>query len=279
MVRAGALGTLAVLLLVSACDRPAGPFRDPNYREPYVDGYLYRLEYFDRSVDYQRHVTVYDNDGFRMIPRVRLNSNELKPYYFSRGQYRYSDETWFRVFRPYQLSVEHYWGEAFSRVVMPGNFELTRPVERYVLELDSALVISWRPSVGARWYWVELYCDYDFLDTSGVWDDYTIDLDTIVYDTSLVLIPSALFPRHVGQLVEGDGSVAIVAGYGPELEPGDVGNIRGAGYGFFTAGNEPRDRYFYIGSPPLVRRVRERSGIETRSEAFRAVARRLSPTR
>lgn len=246
----------ALLLLAAvACDRSAVPGLDPSYREPYVSGMLYRVEYFDRSVEYFRDVEVMDNAGFRMVPKVTLNRAELAPWSYSPVRYRYGDNNWFRVYRPYNLSVVHYWGEAFSRVLMPGNFELTSPVDNHVLALESTLVVTWRSSAGAQWYWVDLLCDYDFLDTNGVWRDYEFELDTVVRDTFVVMPPERVFPRQVLELVEGDGSVLVVAAYGPEVEPGDIGNVRGAGYGFFSAGNEPRERYFYVGSPPLSRRA------------------------
>ncbi|HDQ99199.1 MAG TPA: hypothetical protein ENN51_02785 [candidate division WOR-3 bacterium] len=269
------LSVIPVLLLLVACERAAGPAPDLNYREPYVDGIMYRIEYYDRSADYFRDVAVRDNDGFRMVPRVRLNRTELSPWHYSPTLYRYGDEEWFRVYRAYNLSVEHYWGEAFSRVVMPGNFEITLPPERYVLERESTLVVSWRPSAGARWYWLDLYCDYDYLDSNGVWDDYVFELDTVVRDTFFIVPRHLVFPGRVVELIEGDGAVAVVAAYGPEVEPGDIGNIRGAGYGFFAAGNEPCDRYFYVGSPPLAKRVRERGTVRERGESLRAVARRV----
>jgi hypothetical protein len=244
-----------LLVLAASCDRSSPRVSDPNYREPFISGALYRVEYYDRSVDYLRDVEVIDAVGLRMVPQVSLNEVELRPYFYSPGRYRYGDEDQFRVYRPYKLSVIHYWGEAFSRVLMPGNFELTAPATNYIHDLESTLVITWRPSAGAQWYWVDLYCDFEFLDSNGVWDDFSFDLDTVVHDTILAVPPGRVFPSEVMELVEGDGSALVVAAYGPEIEPGDLGNIRGAGFGFFTAGNEPRERYFYIGAPPSARRT------------------------
>ncbi|MFO7675059.1 MAG: hypothetical protein R6X12_01900 [bacterium] len=246
---------LLFLAVLAACDRPVTPTLDPGYREPIINGYLYRVEYYDWSVDYLRDVEVFDNSGFRMVPSVRINSEELPAYSHTLTRHRYGDEKVFRVYRPYNLSVVHYWGEAFSRVTMPGSFEVTAPRADYIHGLDSTLAVTWKSSAGAQWYWLDLYCDFEFVDSLGDWDDFTLEFDTFVRDTFVVLPPRRVFPREVAELVEGDGSALVVAGYGPEIGPGDIGNVRGAGFGFFTAGNEPRERYFYVGAPPRARRA------------------------
>ncbi len=239
---------VALLLLVSGCDTTRERL-DPGYSEPMINGWLYRVEYYDGSVDYDTDVEVWDNDGLRMVPVVELNGGTLNPYYYHFTQYRYGHSAPFPVHEPYELNVTHYWGEAFSRVVMPGNFCLTSPDTNYVMDMESTLVLTWEPSPGAQWYWLDLYCDYDFLDTFGFWDDYSYNLDTIIGDTFIVVPPGWVFPGYVGDVLEGDGAVLVWAGYGPRIEPGDVGNVRGAGFGFFNAVNEPRERYFWVGSP------------------------------
>jgi hypothetical protein len=245
---------VSIAVLATCCDRASDPGLDPLYSEPMINGTLYRVEFYDNSVEYWRDFEVFDNDGLRMVPVVTLNRDTLDAYSYSPTIYRYGDNSWFRVYKPYELTVSHYWGQAFSRVVMPGNFMLTSPPEDYIFDMESTLVLTWRSSAGAQWYWVDLYCDYDFLDSNEVWDDYTYNLDTVVHDTFVVVTSQMVFPWNVMDVIEGDASALIVSAYGPEVEPGDVGNVRGAGFGFFSAGNEPKEKYFYIGAPPLARR-------------------------
>jgi len=143
---------------------------------------------------------------------------------------------------------------------MPGNFSVNSPPDEYILDLESTLVITWSPSAGAEWYWLELVMDYDFLDSSGAWDNYELQIDTMVQDTMLCFRPYRLFPWFVMDVLEGDASAMVWSGNGPAIEPGDRSNVRGNGFGFFTAINEPRERYFYVGAPPLGRRC---PGMET----------------
>jgi hypothetical protein len=249
-MRGPALAALALALL-AACDRGPGPLPpDPNYREPMVNGYLYRVEFYDRTVSYERDVAVIDNQGLRMVPVVRLNDEYLRPYEYNWNTYKYGDENWFGTYRYYELNVEHYWGEAFSRIVMPGNFTLTNPPgDSYILDMESTLVVTWNRSSGAQWYWIDVYASYDFLDSSYVWDDYEFEMDTTVSDTFLVLPPGRVFPSYIMDVLEGDGSALVWAGYGPPVEPGDRGNVRGNGYGFFNGFKEPREKYFWVGAP------------------------------
>lgn len=242
---------LAVLpALLATCEQPAsGP--DPNYSEPMVNAILYRVELYDGDQAFDRDVEVSDSRGLRMVPVVTLNTRELRPYFYGSTLYRYGDTLPFQVNWPYELEVEHYWGRAFSRVAMPGNFDVVTPPENYIFDLESTLVISWTPSAGVQWYWVDLYCDYDFLDWNQQWNDFEFDFDTLVTDTFLVIPPGKVFPGYVEEVLEGDASAYVLAGYGPPGEPGDRGNVRGAGFGFFSAGNEPLEKYFYVGAPPV----------------------------
>ncbi|MBM3315439.1 hypothetical protein FJY71_06325 [candidate division WOR-3 bacterium] len=253
-MRAAALCFL-VMAGFGACDREEAPGLDPGYSEPMVNAFLIRTQYYDYSVDYSRYVEVFDNDGLRMVPVVTLNADTLLPFYYNPTQYRYGDENQFAVHAKYNLSVRHYWGEAFSHVVMPGNFSIESPPEGYILDIESTLVAAWQRSAGAQWYWLELYVSYDYTDSFGRWDDYDFELDTLVTDTFLRVSPRRIFPWYVADVLEGDASVVVWSGNGPAIEPGDQSNVRGAGFGFFNATNEPREKYFYVGAPPLRRRV------------------------
>ncbi|MEO0074406.1 MAG: hypothetical protein ABIK43_07120 [candidate division WOR-3 bacterium] len=259
--------SLFVVILTIAlcgCDRHGSDILPPGYSEPMINAFLIRTQYYDYSVDYSRYVEVFDNHGLRMVPLVTLNRETLAPFYYNPLQYRYGDEKPFPVRAAYNLNVRHYWGEAFSRVVMPGNFRIELPPEGYVLDLDSSLLTLWQKSAAAQWYWVELYVEYDFLDSLGRWDDHLFELETLVVDTSLFIPRRRLFPWYVADVIEGDAAVVVWSGNGPAVEPGDFSNIRGIGYGFFNATNEPREKYFYVGAPPARRRVPDAAGLRAR---------------
>jgi len=246
---------LAVVAAIS-CDSSRGTRpENPNYREPMVNGYIYKTEYYDGSIEYDKDVEVFDNDGLPMVPVVRLNGQPLEIYYYGTTVYRYGDNYYNPVNQKYELHVSHYWGDAFSRIVLPGDFRVTNPPEGCILSKESTLVATWQAAASAQWYWVSLYAEYDFTDTLLQWDDYAFYLDTLVFDTFIAVPPERLFPGFVQSLIEGDGSAAVWAGNGPAIEPGDVGNVRGAGFGFFNAINEPREALFYVGAPPQARRV------------------------
>ncbi len=260
------------------CDRTGRRGLDPLYCEPMINGYLDRVEFYDGDVGYWREFSVFDPAGLRMVPEVRINQIQVPCYYYSWTNYRYGDENYFQVSKRYKLEVDHYWGTAFARVVMPGNFRLTYPPsDSYVLDLESTLVITWRRADGAQWYWVDAYCCYDFYDSLYRWDDHEFEFDTTVSDTFLILAPGRVFPSYVMDVIEGDGSALVWAGYGPPVEPGDYGNVRGNGFGFFNAFNEAKERYFWVGAPIVERRspgVREsrvklRSRIERRNQLAR----------
>lgn len=260
------LSLLCLLLILLSCsgDRQNSPILPPGYSEPMINAFLIRTQYYDYSVDYSRYVEVFDNHGLRMVPVVTLNHETLAPYYYNPLQYRYGDEKSFPVHAVYNLRVSHYWGEAFSRVVMPGNFRIELPPEGYILDIDSSLLAVWRTSAAAQWYWVQVYVEYDFLDSFGRWDDHLFELETLVVDTSLLIPRRRLFPWYVADVLEGDAAVVVWSGNGPAVEPGDLSNIRGIGFGFFNATNEPREKYFYVGAPPARRRVPDASSYRTR---------------
>jgi hypothetical protein len=247
---------LPILLLPIACDHSHGRQSwNPTYKEPMINGYLYKVEYYDFTVEYDRDFEVTDNDGLRMVPVVLLNGSPMEVYSYGYTQYRYGDVLPVPVHERYDLEVRHFWGSAFSRVVMPADFRVTNPPRDYILGRESTLVSTWLPSACAQWYWVSLYADYEYYDSLGSWDNYTFTLDTLVYDTFIRVSPERVFPPFVHELIEGDGTAMIWSGNGPAIEPGDLNNVRGIGFGFFNAINEPRERYFFVGAPPAGRRA------------------------
>ncbi|MCX7732056.1 MAG: hypothetical protein N2248_02700 [candidate division WOR-3 bacterium] len=242
-------GMMLVSVLIVGCHQ-----HDPNYSEPMINGYLYRGEYYNYAIEYERYVEVFDPKGLRMVPVVRLNNEELKPYYYTWTKYGYGDSMHFADNQPYELEVVHYYGKAGARVIMPGNFTVATPPEGYILDLDSTLNIQWTRSAGAEWYWVEIDIEYDYRDTLGEEDNLSLRLDTMLQDTSLVIPPERIFPGYILDVYEGDACVMVWSGNGPAIEPGDRGNVTGAGFGFFNAINEPREKYFFVGAPIAVRR-------------------------
>ncbi|UCG42245.1 MAG: hypothetical protein JSU73_10245 [candidate division WOR-3 bacterium] len=227
---------------------------EPGYKEPMINGFLYRVEYYDRSVEYFRQFEVFDNDGLRMVPVLTVNGEPIRILSYTSTRYLYADEKEFPVDTTYLLEVSHFWGEAWAEIPMPGNFQMTLPPEEHILLQDSALVIRWQKSSRAEWYWVDVYMDYEFFDRDGNWDDITIELDTVLQDTFLLVAADRIFPDYVDEVLEGDGAALVWAGGGPAEEPGDSANVQGAGYGFFSSANEPREKYFYVGAPPARRR-------------------------
>lgn len=260
------LSAVATLIPLAGCRDNRLVGRDPLYDQPMVNCYLYRLQFYDYSVEYSTYAEVFDSDGLRMVPIVALNRDTLQPFYYSPTAYRYGHERPFPVNARYDLNVTHYWGNAFSRVVMPGNFNMTLPPERYILGLDSTLTVSWQRSSAAQWYWLEVDVDYEFEDSLGTWSDCELSLDTMLTDTVVTLEPRRLFPSgmKIARLLEGDGSAMVWSGNGPAIEPGDIGNVRGDGFGFFNAINEPREKYFYVGAPPLGRRCPDAKSVSVR---------------
>ncbi|MCX6844151.1 MAG: hypothetical protein NTX53_17950 [candidate division WOR-3 bacterium] len=243
-------------LLFLACDGSGQRTGlNPNYKEPVVYGYLSKTEYADRTIEYSKDFEVFDYDGLRMVPIVLLNGRQVEAYSYSPTMYEYGDAYEIPAYQKYEVEVKHYWGSGFCHLVMPADFHLTAPPNNYILGMESTLVSTWRASGGAQWYWASIYVDYDYYDTTGYWDNYTFTLDTLVQDTSIAVPPDRIFPLFVGELLEGDALVTVWAGYGPAAEPGDLGNIRGTATGFVNAINEPREIYFYVGAPPLARRV------------------------
>lgn len=237
------------LFLLTACFRT-----ESRYKEPMINGFLYRVEYYDRTVEYARDFEVFDNDGLRMVPVLTVSDEPIKVVSYSPTRYVYADEKVFPVDTTYRLDVRHFWGEASAEIAMPGNFRMSLPPEEYILPQDSTLVIRWKSSPRAEWYWADVYIDYEFIDPDGNWDDISIDLDTVLQDTFLLVAADRIFPAQVDEVLEGDGAALVWAGGGPPGEPGDSGNVQGSGFGFFSSANEPREKYFYVGAPPAGRR-------------------------
>jgi hypothetical protein len=268
----GLVTLLAAVFLLSCEDGGGKNDYNLNYREPMVWGLLSKVWDDEQAVSYQKDFGVFDFDGFRMVPIVLLNDSQVEPYYYSPTEYDYGDTNVIPTNRRYDLEVRHYWGTGFCHLVMPGDFALTLPprvpFDTFMLRQDASLLTAWTASQGAQWYWLSVYVNYDFYDTLGAWDNREFRLDTLMHDTWIIVPPQQMFPSVVRELIEGDASVTVWSGNGPPVEPGDLGNVRGAAVGFVNAINEPPSKYFYVGA-----RRAERRAPDGRSELERFKAR------
>lgn len=245
---------MGAVLLLSCEDGGGKDDLNPNYKEPLVSGILSK-DFTLGELTYDKEIDVIDNDGLRMAPMVLLNGSQVALLRSSALEYDYGDTNLIPAYQKYDVEVRHYWGTGFCHVVMPGDFRLTVPPDTYILGQESSLVSAWRKSRGAEWYFLSIFVSYDYYDTLGNWDQVDLTLDTLVNDTGITVPPGRIFPPVVGQVISGDGSVTVQAGYGPANEPGDLGNVRGNAVGFFSAVNVPPETYFYVGAPTAVRRA------------------------
>jgi len=231
-----------LLLLTLSCPRT-------RQKEPLVDGFLFKEVQFG-GTSYDRWVEVYDTDGIPQIPIAKLNGKSLDMVSWNPIHAIYEQTDAFKTDTTYDLTVDHYWGRAHARITMPADFRVTRPDTLYVYNRDSLLIATWQRSRGATWYWLNLYLDYDFLDTVGDYDYYEFDQDTVVYDTFCVYERNRFFPWYVRTILEGEAEFLNWACDGPQEAPGALGNIQGDGYGYVMSANQPREAHFIVVSPP-----------------------------
>jgi hypothetical protein len=116
-------------------------------------------------------------------------------------------------------------GDASATCTVPGDFDITAPLEDDSIPKDAACDMTWEASDGADWYAVELryFWSGDHKDTLVYCDstDWTIPADWL--DT------------------DGDLQVYVNAGDGPRIETGAAGNVKGA-KGFCIATNRRGNR-------------------------------------
>jgi hypothetical protein len=274
-VKFGLAALLLAALLVSCQESGGKNEYNPNYREPMVWGLMSKVRDVDLTVTYDKDFEVFDFSGLRMVPIVLLNDSQVEPYSYSPTEYDYGDTNVIATNHKYELEVKHYWGNGFCHLVMPGDFALTVPDDTHLLVQGAPLASAWRASLGAQWYWLSVYVNYDYYDTLGAWDNIDVRLDTLVHDTSIVVPPERLFPPVVSQVIEGDYSITIWSGDGPPVEAGDLGNIRGNAVGFVNAINEPPSKYFFVGTARARRRAPD---ARSERERFKALLRSRLPS-
>ncbi len=273
-MKLGLLVLFCAVLALSCDEGGQATGINPNYKEPMVWGLLAKVQFPDLTVEFDKNLEVFDYDGLRMVPIVLLNGEQVEALSYSPVSYEYGDSNAIPTYQKYELEVRHYWGTGFCHLVMPGDFALIAPSDTHTLAQGTSLASAWRVSLGAQWYWLSVYVNYDYYDTLGAWDNLEFRLDTLVHDTLIVVPAEQMFPKFVSQVLEGDASVTIWGGYGPPIEPGDFGNIRGTAVGFVNAINEPPAKYFYVGAPPAKRRAPDES---SEFERFKARLRSRLP--
>jgi hypothetical protein len=111
-------------------------------------------------------------------------------------------------------------GNASATVTVPGEFDITTPLEGDSIPLNADYDITWEAADGADWYMVVIYYSWA-----------ADDKDTLVYvDSTTWTIPAGWITEDGGM------AVYVYAGDGPRVEVGAAGNIKGA-KGFCIATN------------------------------------------
>jgi hypothetical protein len=221
--------------------------------EPLVTGYLFKEAWASGSVTWDRYAEVFDYSFLPEIPKVRLNGQELDLTGYQGIDATYESSSEFPIDTTYDLDVSHYWGNASTRVDMPGDFTVTWPDSTYVLGIDSLLTVTWRKARGATSYLVDLSLEYEYYDWQNTYQDTEYDVDTVVHDTFCQFERNYFFPSHVQYVLDGSAEAVIWACDGPQALPGSKGNVQGAGYGFFTTVNQAPEVDFIVVQPDLKR--------------------------
>ena len=224
--------------------------------EVYIQGWVSKMEFEKNDVRYYREVGVYNYKGFKMIPKVFINDLFLplinEPFTYA----LYGNYSPFESGKNYKLKVEHEGGKAYGEVFMPKDFEILYPQEETIIKKSELpFKVIWQKSEGADWYEAVISIEYDFLLANGEEDDFTFSLDTVLKDTFLIIDAQRIFPIYVAEILSGEGNITVYSGTGPALKPGEKGNIKGFGYGFFNALYSPEDRTFYIEAEPKIKKL------------------------
>uniref|UniRef100_A0A7V3VU57 Lipoprotein n=1 Tax=candidate division WOR-3 bacterium TaxID=2052148 RepID=A0A7V3VU57_UNCW3 len=202
---------------------------DSLVKSAYLDGYKY--------------------NGFKIIPVVTLNGDTLPidVFQYTPTEFLYDGKiTNIDNGDECKFFVDYGEGKGEATDTMPGTFRITSPDTTYVLHKGNNLSISWSSATGVDWYWVDVRIDYLYRDTSGSWEDFELNLDTIIEGTSLTLNASRIFPGYVDTIISGDGEINVEAVNGPMVKPGEKGNIKGDAVGFFWCSYETKEVWFGI---------------------------------
>jgi hypothetical protein len=236
-----------------------------NHRDyPFVDGYLTKAVYYSGDTLWDRYVEVFDINGLPMIPAVKLNGNEVVMDQYDYIQCIYNDTIHFATNQEYELTVNHYYGQANAKIWMPGDFSMISPGPTYILKRDSILSVTWHKSEKASKYY--LYVDIEYEDENG--EDFEFFHDTIVYDTIIRYPPNRIFAESAETIMDGEAEAAAWALTGPyRWEQGTKGNIQGQGLGYFSALYQPQALDFYVVAPPKTPKLRKSTKVWDRFKA------------
>jgi len=120
---------------------------------------------------------------------------------------------------------------------LPGDFELISPPPDSVVELElyEDLTFEWGSSEGADRYYLDFHYRIYYHDLAGDLHTKYFYLDTVMQDLSLTISAGDLYPdeAEVDSIDFYQGSGLIYSGNGPH-DIGDMSNVEGDAYGFFT---------------------------------------------
>ncbi|HEX7321052.1 MAG TPA: hypothetical protein VF399_11955 [bacterium] len=224
-----ALLLAVALLLVASCSSKVNLF---------VEGYIERYQTWSDTFWGGRSGDVL-SDPILEEMTVTINDDTMEVDLPGLNSYNHDARFWDEDTIPPDAGSEHEFniqtdvGNASATVTVPGEFDITAPLEDDSIPVDAAYDIAWEASEGADWYMVLIYYSW-----SG---DYK---DTLVYvnvDSTTWTIPANWISE------DGEMSFYVYAGDGPQIEVGAAGNIKG-GKGFCIATNA-RANHIIVGNP------------------------------
>jgi hypothetical protein len=252
---------LTLLMYFGACSKNNPT--TPGGMKLYVVGGIGRYQgYYSDSFYCDEYVSVTNG---AVVPTVMINDQELEFDYYGNSFHYYRDFP--LVPRTmYSLVVTAGSNKAYATVYLPGDFDIIAPDSDYVLPKGSSLNVLWGSALYADNYWVDLYVHYEYRDTYGEYQFFSLSIDTIISGNSIAFSGNYIFPNlsEIDTLYWGAGFLSIYAIDGPALVPGSVGNVTGDGIGFFWA-QQFRDSRFYVGS---VWKISEEDLAKRRREAL-----------
>jgi len=134
-------------------------------------------------------------------------------------------------------------GLARADLMYPGPFEFIGFNENVIdtVYVGEDLSINWTSSEGKERYIFKGFFSYLYRDSLGQSDGVNIFVDSIMFDTSMFIPATVLFPNeaNIMEVVTGGGDFSVYAESGP-VRPGDNSNIYGDGSGFIYTRNRTR---------------------------------------
>jgi len=256
---------IAILIAIMGCRGEQGPQGPPAPESPpiCVFGFVYGPTGSDTTSSVG--INVYLKEFLPEIPLTKINDIEIPAGCFGGNSFCYSE---------YDLAVnpgdsanltigftkvDGSPGTVWAKGVLPGKFAITShdtASEDTIMKGDS-VTVTWAPSSGASYYFIDFYFYYHYIDTSGNDESFSYSMDTTLTDTSITFPASMLFPNlaEIDSVRYGYGHFDIEAIHGPVLEGGSEGNVSGDGLGFYLLETEGGDLQLTVaGSLLLVQR-------------------------